>query len=376
MLENRKHRRRVAAWIVGVLAAVLITVPTAAVALDQNPKVSVYGTDVTVGSLFRQIEDQTGYTFAYNKSALDLSRRVTLQFANADIDDVLDNILKGSDFTYILSDKHILILPQKEFDEMQQAARKTAPKKQVQPYQPKPQQQYQPQPEPQYPEQKPQTAVPQAAEPYIGIVEPVIYTAPQQQVVTTTRERTPRASAVITEPLAPLEMRNVPQSPNWALKTNLLFDATTTINLGFEVRLSKKWTMELTGSYNPWSWPDNRKWKTILVQPEARFWLCDPFAGHFLGVHAHWAHYNWGNLPFGSLRYNRYQGDLVGAGISYGYSWYLGRRWALEATIGVGYAYMWYQRFDQEVCGNCYGWENKDYIGITKLGVSISWLIK
>ena len=395
MLEKFKYRRRAAAWITRVfVAAVLVTIPPAAMALDQNPRLNIYSTDATVGQLFKQIEAQSGYTFAYNKSALDLSRQVTLQASQADMKDVLNHILDGSGFTYILSDKHIIIMPMREYGTGQPRQRQTAQA----PSSPRAQARQEvmqatlrtdspmflatPPPAPQYVEpavQTPAATLPdlpvvKAEEAYVEVVDDQVYMVIPGQQVVAMGDMTPRASS-ISKPLA-LKTPNVPKSPLLALKTNLLFDATTTMNLGLELRISPKWTMELTGSYNPWSWPDNRKWKSIIVQPEFRWWLCDPFAGHFLGVHAHWAHYNFGNLPFGALKGHRYQGDLVGAGISYGYSWYLGKRWALEATVGVGYAYMWYQRFDREVCGNCYGWESKDYIGITKLGVSLSYLIK
>ena len=37
-----------------------------------------------------------------------------------------------------------------------------------------------------------------------------------------------------------------------AVKTNLLYDATTTMNLGLEIGLGKKWSLDLSGNYNPW----------------------------------------------------------------------------------------------------------------------------
>ena len=33
----------------------------------------------------------------------------------------------------------------------------------------------------------------------------------------------------------------------------------------------------------------------------------------------------------------RYEGSLFGVGLSYGYMWSIGKRWHVEATIGVGY---------------------------------------
>lgn len=60
-----------------------------------------------------------------------------------------------------------------------------------------------------------------------------------------------------------------------AVKTNLLYDATTTMNLGVEFGLSPKWTLDVSGNYNPWTFSKNKKWKHWLVQPEARYWFCN-----------------------------------------------------------------------------------------------------
>ena len=63
-----------------------------------------------------------------------------------------------------------------------------------------------------------------------------------------------------------------------------LYDLTTTINLGAEVRLAPKWTLDLSGNYNAWSFKNDKKWKHWMAQPEARYWLCEAFNGHFLGL--------------------------------------------------------------------------------------------
>ena len=71
----------------------------------------------------------------------------------------------------------------------------------------------------------------------------------------------------------------------WAIKSNLLYDATTTINLGIEKTIAPKWTFDLSGNYNPFQFSDNMKWKHWLVQPEFRWWTCREFSGHFLAAH-------------------------------------------------------------------------------------------
>ena len=41
-----------------------------------------------------------------------------------------------------------------------------------------------------------------------------------------------------------------------ALKSNLLYDATTTMNLGLEIGLARKWTLDIPVNYNPWKLSD------------------------------------------------------------------------------------------------------------------------
>ena len=76
------------------------------------------------------------------------------------------------------------------------------------------------------------------------------------------------------------------KAQNVAVKTNLLYDAAATINAGVEVGLAPKWTLDVSGNFNGWTMSDDRKWKHWMIQPEARYWFCDRFAGHFLGIHA------------------------------------------------------------------------------------------
>ncbi len=168
--------------------------------------------------------------------------------------------------------------------------------------------------------------------------------------------------------------------PVIALKTNLLHDATATFNLGAEFGLGRKTTLDLPVDYNPWTFSGNKKWKHLLVQPELRFWTCEAFNGHFFGLHAHYALYNVSRLPdppFSSyLNTHRFEGWLAGAGISYGYHWILARRWSLEANIGVGYAYLLYDKYPCVKCGDKIGREKKNYLGPTRAGISLIYMIK
>lgn len=163
-----------------------------------------------------------------------------------------------------------------------------------------------------------------------------------------------------------------------ALKSNLLYDLTGTINLGVEVGLSKKWTLDVSGNYNGWMMGDEARWKHWMVQPEARYWLCEKFNGHFFGVHAHYADYNVGGISFlgDNLKNNRFQGHLYGAGLTYGYQWVLSNRWSLEAALGLGWAHMKDDKYPCTNCGTILGTESRDYFGVTKAALSIIYFIK
>lgn len=71
-----------------------------------------------------------------------------------------------------------------------------------------------------------------------------------------------------------------------AVKTNLLHDVATAPSLAAEWAFASRWTLDVAGSACPWNFADNRKWKFWMTQGEARYWLCQSFYGHFLGVHA------------------------------------------------------------------------------------------
>ncbi len=168
---------------------------------------------------------------------------------------------------------------------------------------------------------------------------------------------------------------------NVVVKTNLLYDITATANLGIEFKVAPKWTVDISGNLNAWTFSDNKKWKHWVLQPEARYWLCERFNGHFVGAHLVGGIYNMGNwntdftllgTDFGQLKEHRYEGWLVGAGIAYGYHWMLGRHWSVEAEIGIGYVYTQADKYECPRCGEQLE-NNKPhhYVGPTKAAVNL-----
>lgn len=190
-----------------------------------------------------------------------------------------------------------------------------------------------------------------------------------------------------------------------AVKSNLLYDLTTTINLGAEVAVGRQWTIDVSGNYNPWSrsltdvvQPGNKtihyksQLKHWMVQPELRWWACEAFHGHYFGLHGHYGQFDAGGLsllPDGiadgftdhrgthadGLKHKRFEGMAVGAGLAYGYHWILSNRFSLEFSIGAGYAWMDYHKFGKANDALEESHIQTFYVGPTRLGISAVFML-
>lgn len=166
-----------------------------------------------------------------------------------------------------------------------------------------------------------------------------------------------------------------------AVKTNLIDDAMLDVNIGVEVSVAPKWSIDVPSSFNFWTLSHNRRWKHWAVQPGVRYWFCEALGGHFVGAHLMGGQYNVGGLDldfkflgtnFAALKDARYEGWFVGAGISYGYSWIVNKHWNIEAEIGVGWAYTRSDKFPCTRCGRkLESGKVRQYVGPTKAAVNI-----
>lgn len=162
---------------------------------------------------------------------------------------------------------------------------------------------------------------------------------------------------------------------NVAVKTNLLYWATTTPNLGAEVSFARKHSVQLFYGLNPWKASSGKSIRHWVLQPEYRYWFCESFNGWFLGGHLMGGEFNAGNvdLPFGlvpSLRDHRYEGWYMGGGVTVGYQWPISRHWNFEASVGVGYDYIQYDKFACGRCGELLQSGHAHYFGPTKAALS------
>lgn len=177
-----------------------------------------------------------------------------------------------------------------------------------------------------------------------------------------------------------------------AVKTNALYLATSTFNAGVEVALGDRFSVDLEGGYNPWTLDSgkNMKARHYLVSPEIRYWFCESFNGHFIGVNANYTLFNVGGVDVPAvffpsessafvlerMKESRNEGWAAGAGLTYGCQWTIAKRWNLELTAGFGYWVTSYNSYETRKCGLFREHVEHGAFGPTALGLSFIYIIR
>lgn len=166
---------------------------------------------------------------------------------------------------------------------------------------------------------------------------------------------------------------------NVALKTNLLYLATTTPNLGAEMSLGTKHTIQLFYGLNPWRSSSGRSLRHWTLMPEYRYWFCESFSGWFVGAHLMGGEFNASGVDalsglFSGLKDSRYEGWYAGGGLTVGYQWVLSRHWNVEASVGLGYNYIELDKYECGHCGDRLESSHTNYFGPTKAALSLLYI--
>ncbi len=178
------------------------------------------------------------------------------------------------------------------------------------------------------------------------------------------------------------------KGPWLAVKTNLLYWGVAlpiTPNIGAEVKLAKHFTLECEVGLNPFKHKNDdgsygRSFRHLRVHPEVRYWFCEAFYKHFIGLHVPYVNYNFSDIRvFGSgsiidAHDKRKQGWGAGLGLSYGYDWAFAKHWNLEGTIGGGWLRLNHKVYPCTECGTEVAHEKKNYWGLTQAGITLSYL--
>lgn len=164
------------------------------------------------------------------------------------------------------------------------------------------------------------------------------------------------------------------EEKKFAVKTNLAYDLTLSPNIGAEVKVGDKSTIQATLTFNPWTFSDGMKMNFYLLSPEYRYWFDSSFKGFFVGGQLIGGQYHFSrlHLPFGLYPGNRddshHKGYVIGGGLVAGYSWNLCKDWSLEPVVGLGCLYTNY-RIEDEGKPNVYS--SRTYFGPTQLALNL-----
>ena len=180
----------------------------------------------------------------------------------------------------------------------------------------------------------------------------------------------------------------IQREPMLAIKTNLLYDLATAVNVGIEFYTHNPRFSILANYTSPW-WSYSKKhlcMQMIDGSLEGRYYFDKErkHTGHYLSV------YGQANLYDFCLDAERgWQGEGYGGGLGYGYVWqpWKNKRWKVEAFMRVGYYHSIYDPYHAGEKGNdkyYYDWDGPvenfirrnhrlRWFGPTGLGITLSY---
>ncbi|GHT15950.1 hypothetical protein FACS189426_23830 [Bacteroidia bacterium] len=176
-------------------------------------------------------------------------------------------------------------------------------------------------------------------------------------------EPQPATPAVETQCIASLQIR-----------TNLLYWAAATPNLGMEWKPSNSFGVLVNGAWSHWIWSgEGRHHRTWMVSPEIRYYFGgrgvarNAPTGWFLGIEGHAAEFNF------KFKDTGYQGDALGGGITGGYKLRLSKVFDLDFSLGLGYTQLKYDTYyrSRDVMVLKEGGLKKNVFAPTQAGVSL-----
>lgn len=152
------------------------------------------------------------------------------------------------------------------------------------------------------------------------------------------------------------------------LRANLLRWATLTPDLGVEWHISDRWSLGVGGSWTSWSWSDkDRRYALWEVAPEVRYYMGAQRRG-YLGAMFKAGAFNY------KLSETGRQGDILGGGLTGGYILPLGKRLALDFSLGLGCLHADYEKY-RVIDGVRVrqGSETRNWWGPVHAGISLKW---
>lgn len=160
------------------------------------------------------------------------------------------------------------------------------------------------------------------------------------------------------------------------LKTNVLGLGLAMVNTAVEIDLMQHLSLTLPIYYSAWNYfKQTIKFRTLMTQPELRYWLSENNEGLFAGAHFGLAYYN--IAIDGDYRYQDHDTKTpsLGGGISLGYRMPISKnnKWSIEFMIGGGVYGLHYDTYYNVEDGKYIDTNKKTYCGIDNAAINITY---
>lgn len=170
-------------------------------------------------------------------------------------------------------------------------------------------------------------------------------------------------------------------APLLALKTNLLFDAASMLNIEIEVPIGQRWSVAGEWIFPWWLLKDKQHCLELLSgNIEGRYWLGDrskkeKLTGWAVGLYVGAGYYD--------LEWDKtgYQGEFfLAAGLGGAFAHKIGHNLRLEYAFGVGFMRTKYRRYEAEMVNdNWHLFHEEDgrfsWFGPTRARISLVWML-
>ncbi len=157
------------------------------------------------------------------------------------------------------------------------------------------------------------------------------------------------------------------------LKTNLVYDVLLMPSLEVEYRFNEHWSAAIEGNMAWWHRDRKHKYYQLAtIFPEARYRLREKKenCGHIFGL---FAGTGWYDLENGS---DGYKGELWMTGLSYAYTFPVGKYFSFETGLGIGFLHTRYKEYLP--IDGCYVYQqtcHTNYFGPLRLKFAWVWNI-
>jgi hypothetical protein len=172
------------------------------------------------------------------------------------------------------------------------------------------------------------------------------------------------------------------KKPLFAVKTNLLFDLASALNIEVEVPVGERFSIAGEYIFPWWLWESKQYCVEVLnANLEVRYWFgeratCPKMTGLFAGIYGGGGYYDL------EWKDKGYQGEFYSAGLTGGYVHTISKtgNWRMEYSLGLGYLKTQYREYVPRTDSNG-DWHlirtqtgNRIWFGPTRAKISLVWM--